>query len=268
MSPNPGTGALGARLLLGAALVAGTVLGGTSAAFASPNPGAPGDNGTVKIHDPSTSEDDNRNEPKVCDFEITADHFDGLQEVSWEIKAKKEKGGWSKEPVLEGAITLDGEGAGTTEVLELPNGHYKLYWTFEGQNGKAKHKVFKVECEEEPENPEPTPAPEETPGEEPSTPPGEEETPGETPEPTDPADPADPTVPEETDGGTEPATDPEVPEADEEKAPADEDEEAAPSLPVTGSALTALVAAGAVAVAGGGAAVYFTRKRKNAGAQE
>lgn len=37
---------------------------------------------------------------------------------------------------------------------------------------------------------------------------------------------------------------------------------------MTGAALTALVAAGAVAVAGGGAAVYFTRKRKGADAQE
>jgi LPXTG-motif cell wall-anchored protein len=268
LSPNPGTGAFGARLLLGAALVAGTVLGGASTAFASPGPGTPGDNGTIKVHNPGTPDEDNRNEPKVCDFEITADHFDGLQEVSWQITPKSNKSGWSEDPALEGTLTLDDEGAGTTEVLDLPDGHYKVYWTFEGQNSEdAKHKVFKVRCED-PEDPKPT-VPEETPGEEPTTPPGEEENPGGSPDPTDPAgpvDPEEPTVPEETDGATEPTPGPDAPEADDGKAPADE--EAAPSLPVTGAALTALVAAGAVAVAGGGAAVYFTRKRKGADAQE
>ncbi|PDP88253.1 hypothetical protein CQJ94_07100 [Glycomyces fuscus] len=265
MSPNPGAGAFGVRLFLGAALVVGTVLGGASTAFASPGSGASGDNGTVKIHDPSTSEDDNSNEPKVCDFQVVADNFDAVQEVSWEILTKAEG-----DVVLEGTLVLDGEGSGSTEVLELEDGHYKLYWTFEGQRGNAKHKVFKVDCGESPEAPEPT-APEENPGEEPSTPPAEEETPGGTPDPTAPTDPAEPTAPEETGDPTAPAdpTAPEgtEPEADEGNAPAD-DEPSEPSLPVTGSALTALVAAGAVAVAGGGAAVYLTRRRKNAGAQE
>ncbi|NKY96875.1 LPXTG cell wall anchor domain-containing protein [Nocardiopsis alborubida] len=264
MSPNPGAGAFGARLFLGAALVAGTVLGGASAAFAASPASAPGDNGTVKIHDPSTSEQDNRNEPKVCDFQIVADNFDAVQEVSWEILAKAGNGGW-KDVVLEGTLVLDGEGAGSTEILELDDGHYKLDWTFEGQRGNdAKHKVFKVDCGDSSEEPEPT-APEETPEEEPSTPPAEEETPDESPAPTDPVEP---TAPGETEAPTAPA-DPSAPEgtepeADEGNAP-DGDEQ---SLPVTGSALTALVAAGAVAVAGGGSAVYFARRRKNADAQE
>jgi LPXTG-motif cell wall-anchored protein len=268
LSPNFGTGAFGTRLFLGAVLVAGTVLGGTSAAFAASPASAPGDNGTVKIHDPSTSEQDNRNEPKVCDFQIVADNFDAVQEVSWEILTKAENGGGWKDVVLEGTLVLDGEGSGSTEILELDDGHYKLDWTFEGQRGNdAKHKVFKVDCEGSPEEPEPT-APEETPEEEPSTPPTEEETPDESPDPTDPAEP---TAPEETEDPTAPVdptepTAPEAtePEADEGNAP-DGDE---PSLPVTGSALTALVAAGAVAVAGGGSAVYFARRRKNADAQE
>lgn len=265
MSPNPGAGAFGARLFLGATLAAGTVLGGASAAFAAPPASPPGDNGTVKIHDPSTSEDDNRNEPKVCDFQIVADHFDTVQEVSWEILTKAENGGGWNDVVSEGTLVLDGEGSGATEVLELDDGHYKLDWTFEGQRSNdAKHKVFKVDCGDTPEEPEPT-VPEESPEEEPSTPPTEEETPDGSPDPTDPAEP---TAPEEAEDPAAPAepTTPEStePEADEGNAPADGE----PSLPVTGSALTALVAAGAVAVAGGGAAVYFTRRRRNADAQE
>ncbi|WP_159940796.1 MULTISPECIES: hypothetical protein [unclassified Nocardiopsis] len=271
MAPNPGAGALGARLLLSAALVAGTVLGATSPAFAKPD-NAPGDNGTVKIHDPSTPEDDNRNVPKVCDFQIVADNFDAVQEISWEIFVKAQ-GGWSEEPVLEGELVLDDQGSGSTEFLDLDNGHYKLYWTFEGQRSNdAKHKVFKVACEE---TPEPTPG---TPTEEPSGEPSEEpttapsgeptENPGESPEPTDPGSTVDPTDPANpTDPAGEPGTDASVPPAaDEENAPADE--ASSPGLAVTGGALTALVAAGAVAVAGGGAAVYFTRRRKNADVQE
>ncbi|WP_017615322.1 chaplin [Nocardiopsis salina] len=82
--------------------------------------------------------------------------------------------------------------------------------------------------------------PGEVPEEEPEEPPREEE-PGDDGKDEDPAD----------DGASEAP-------ADDQKAP----EEAAAELPVTGGALTGLVAAGLAAVGAGGAGLYFTRKRK------
>src|SRR5262249_18561432 len=45
-----------------------------------------------------------------------------------------------------GTITLDSSGNGFTTEQTLPNGHYKLFWTFAGEKGAAKHKVFWVSC--------------------------------------------------------------------------------------------------------------------------
>ncbi|MFI8189846.1 LPXTG cell wall anchor domain-containing protein [Streptomyces sp. NPDC085946] len=107
----------------------------------------PGDNGTVKIHDAATDEELRRNEPHVCAFYLDAFGFDGGQRVDWRIEAvapSANKG----ETVESGALTLDGEGHGRTADLSLPDGHYKLFWTFEGEKGAAKHKVFWSECED------------------------------------------------------------------------------------------------------------------------
>jgi LPXTG-motif cell wall-anchored protein len=116
------------------------------AAHATP----PGDNGTVKIHDASTDEELNRNEPHVCAFYLDAFGFDGGQKVDWHIDAippSENKG----ETVESGVLTLDGEGHGRTEDLSLADGHYKLFWKFEGEKGSAKHKVFWSDCEDEQE---------------------------------------------------------------------------------------------------------------------
>ncbi|AMW10957.1 hypothetical protein A4E84_16445 [Streptomyces qaidamensis] len=116
------------------------------AAQASP----PGDNGTVKIHDASTGEELRRNEPHVCTFYLDAFGFDGGQEVDWHIDAippSENKG----ETVKSGALTLDAEGHGRSGDLSLPDGHYKLFWNFEGEKGSAKHKVFWTDCEDEQE---------------------------------------------------------------------------------------------------------------------
>lgn len=110
------------------------------------SPATKGDNGTVKIHDSVTdAEYDMRNNPKVCEFYLDAFRFDAAQEVSWEIYRHPHS---PDKPSLEGAITLDGDGHGRTEDLRLPDGQYKLYWTFEGKKGAPKHKVFKVDCED------------------------------------------------------------------------------------------------------------------------
>jgi LPXTG-motif cell wall-anchored protein len=116
------------------------------AAYASP----PGDNGTVKIHDAATDEELRRNEPHVCTFYLDAFGFDGVQEVDWHINAippSENKG----ETVKSGALTLDDQGHGRTEDLSLPDGHYKLFWNFDGEKGAAKHKVFWTDCEDEEE---------------------------------------------------------------------------------------------------------------------
>ncbi|MEU7718525.1 LPXTG cell wall anchor domain-containing protein [Streptomyces tibetensis] len=114
------------------------------AAHATP----PGDNGTVKIHDAATGEELRRNEPHVCAFYLDAFGFDGGQKVDWHIDAippSENKG----ETVESGALTLDAEGHGRTGDLSLPDGHYKLFWNFEGEKGSAKHKVFWSDCEDE-----------------------------------------------------------------------------------------------------------------------
>jgi LPXTG-motif cell wall-anchored protein len=116
------------------------------AAHATPG----GDNGTVKIHDASTGEELRRNEPHVCAFYLDAFGFDGGQQVDWHIDAippSENKG----ETVESGALTLDAQGHGRSEDLSLADGHYKLFWNFDGEKGSAKHKVFWTDCEDEQE---------------------------------------------------------------------------------------------------------------------
>ncbi|WP_037677043.1 LPXTG cell wall anchor domain-containing protein [Streptomyces griseus] len=113
-------------------------------AFAAPA----GDNGTVKIHDASTGEELKRNEPHVCAFYLDAFGFDGVQEVDWHIEAWAPTAAPKGETVKSGEIALDGEGHGRTADLSLPDGHYKLFWNFDGEKGAAKHKVFWSDCED------------------------------------------------------------------------------------------------------------------------
>ncbi|MGW7407269.1 LPXTG cell wall anchor domain-containing protein [Streptomyces sp. NPDC054833] len=119
-----------------------------AALFAAPSAyaTAPGDNGTVKIHDAKTGEELRRNEPHVCTFYLDAFGFDGVQEVDWHIEAWAPTAAPKGETVKSGAITLDAVGHGRTEDLSLPDGHYKLFWNFDGEKGAAKHKVFWTDC--------------------------------------------------------------------------------------------------------------------------
>jgi hypothetical protein len=107
---------------------------------------APGDNGTVKIHDAKTGEELRRNEPHVCTFYLDAFGFDAVQQVDWHIEAWAPTAATKGETVKSGAITLDGQGHGRTADLSLPDGHYKLFWNFDGEKGAAKHKVFWTDC--------------------------------------------------------------------------------------------------------------------------
>ncbi|MEU6089182.1 LPXTG cell wall anchor domain-containing protein [Streptomyces sp. NPDC047085] len=107
---------------------------------------APGDNGTVKIHDARTGEELRRNEPHVCTFYLDAFGFDGGQQVDWHIEAWAPTAATKGETVKSGALTLDADGHGRTEDMSLSDGHYKLFWNFEGEKGAAKHKVFWTDC--------------------------------------------------------------------------------------------------------------------------
>jgi LPXTG-motif cell wall-anchored protein len=110
---------------------------------------ANGDNGDVKTHNSTTGEFDQRDEPKVCSFYLDAFDFDGLQNVDWHIEAWANNDVEKGETVKTGSITLDSNGHGRTQDMSLPDGQYKLFWNFDGEKGAAKHKVFKVDCEEE-----------------------------------------------------------------------------------------------------------------------
>ncbi|MFD3352576.1 LPXTG cell wall anchor domain-containing protein [Streptomyces fradiae] len=212
-----------------------------------------GDNGTVKIHDSKTGEELKKNEPKVCEFYLDAFKFDAAQKVTWEIQAwannELEKG----TTVEEGAFTLDGQGHGRTEDMTLPDGQYKLFWSWEGMKGAPKHKVFKSDCPDETpdpsgspsEDPSGTPTPTDTPSENPSG------TPSETPSATPSETPGTPAPSETAPGGSEPTA---TPSASEGAVDGD--------LAETGSStpVGALAAAAAALVAGG--AFLVMRRRK------
>jgi hypothetical protein len=156
----------------GAALVTTGITFGFGAADAGARPAAAppghgkapaavnGDNGTVKIHDSSTPVTDPRNEPHVCVFYLDAFGFDPGQSVSWQIKSWPPTG--DRAVVDQGTLTLDSAGDGRTSDQALPNGHYKLFWTFTGEHGAAKQKVFWVSCPSStptPTSSSPTPTP-------------------------------------------------------------------------------------------------------------
>ncbi|MFI6059901.1 LPXTG cell wall anchor domain-containing protein [Streptomyces sp. NPDC051286] len=222
-----------------------------------------GDNGTVKIHDAKTGEELRRNEPKVCSFYLDAFGFDAAQKVQWHIEAWANNDLDKGETVKTGAFALDGSGHGRTSDMTLPNGQYKLFWNFEGENGKAKHKVFKTDCEpgkpgEEPTKPgeEPTKPGEEPtkPGEEP-TKPGEEPTkPGEEPSATPSTSPSAP-------GGEQPSGAPSPSESTPAGAPATQGG-ASGNLAETGSSapVGTMAAVAAVLAAAGGFLVMRRRK--------
>ncbi|WP_369257158.1 hypothetical protein [Streptomyces sp. R35] len=149
---RPGTRRRASALV--ALAVAGTTLLGAPAAVA-----APGDNGDVKVHDSNTPDNDQRNDPKVCQFYLDGFNFDGAQKITWSIETQPHVDGGA---TLAGGLTIPASGDGRTKGLfSLPDGQYKLTWNFDGENGAGKQKVFKVDCA--PASPTPTPTPTSTP---------------------------------------------------------------------------------------------------------
>jgi hypothetical protein len=152
-----------------------------------------GDNGTVKIHNSATPVTDPRNEPHVCVFYLDGFGFDPGQSVSWQIKSWPPTG--DRSVVASGALALDSSGDGHTGDMTLPNGHYKLFWTFAGEHGFAKQKVFWVSCAPATPTPTVTPPPSDSPTPPPSVPPPATASPGPSPSSPSPVPPAPEPVP-------------------------------------------------------------------------
>lgn len=122
------------------------------AALAGPVSAAPGNRGSVKVHDATAGEEltspgDKRNEPKVCDF--TLHFFGGNPDESgrWWVEAWPRTDGDA--PADSGTYVTDEDGNGdSAQTDRLPDGHYKLFW--ETIDGHTKHKVFKVDCSDAP----------------------------------------------------------------------------------------------------------------------
>lgn len=174
--------------------------------------GAPGNNGTVKIHDSSTGQEDVRNEPKVCTFYLDSFGFDANQDVIWAIATVGPKG---ETLAAWGDIPVDPHGHVRTEDIHLPDGHYKLYWqSVELVDGKLpkkpdlnnpKHKVFKVDCGGQ------SPAPTGKPS--PTVPPTPVKTPSASPTTVPSHTPSAPATTPATTPATPPATTPASPSA-------------------------------------------------------
>src|SRR5438876_10086968 len=92
---------------------------------------APGNNGTVKIHDGATEPSPEiRNQPHVCTFHLHFFFADAGQAGTWWIESWPPTGDGTV--VLSGAYLTDTNGEFRTPpepgAYELPDGHYKLFW--------------------------------------------------------------------------------------------------------------------------------------------
>ena len=190
-----------------------------------------GDNGTVKIHRSTTPVTDPRNEPHVCIFYLDAFGFDPGQSVSWQIKSWPPTG--DRSVVSSGTLALDSNGGGFTGDMTLSNGHYKLYWNFTGEHGRAKQKVFWVACGAPTPTPTPTPT---MPSPTPTTP-----SPSMSPTPTSTATPSPSQAPTPGPSSSPPS---------------------GGGLPTTGWPLALIAAAGVALLGIGGAAIVAARRRR------
>ncbi|MCM1973426.1 MULTISPECIES: LPXTG cell wall anchor domain-containing protein [unclassified Streptomyces] len=200
-----------------------------------------GDNGTVKIHDATTDEELRHNEPHVCAFYLDAFGFDGGQRVGWHIESWAPTAGAKGETVKSGELVLDTDGHGRTEDMTLPDGHYKLFWNFDGEHGSAKHKVFWTDCEDS----------------------GDDGDNGSSASPSSPAGGTEPSTEPST--STEPGPEPSTgssEDAQPSSAPSPQGDKPGGDLAETGSGAPVglLSAVAAVLVAAGGFLLYRRRK--------
>lgn len=156
--------------------------------------GAPGNNGTVKIHDGAGEPSpEPQNEPHVCTFHVHALHFDSGQVLTFTVQSWEPTG--DRSVVLTGSITADATGAGRspeTGAYGLPDGHYRLTVdTGNGTSTQDKHKMFWVRCAPATTPPPATSPPPTSPPSSPPSSPGSPTSPGSSP--TSPSGPGTPT---------------------------------------------------------------------------
>jgi hypothetical protein len=134
---------------VGWAAVAGLLVAAFVAPGVATSTDAPGNNGTVKIHEGATEEEPIvANDPHVCTFHLHFFFADPFQAGTWEIQE------WSPGDkgvvVLSGTYDTNGDGEDRDPdagVYTLPDGHYKLFWDGDLDTEKHdKHKVFWVDC--------------------------------------------------------------------------------------------------------------------------
>ena len=144
-------------------MTAGLGLGviASSSALAAP----PGNNGTLKVHELGTPSDTENNDPKVCKFNFEAFGLDPNQTGDITIAPQGGDSDATQTLVVHLSTNGDGDGStvyinadpnGETDALTLEDGHYKA--TLDNKFGtdpgdKAKSKVFKVVCDDEPTEP-------------------------------------------------------------------------------------------------------------------
>jgi len=123
---------------------------------ASATKSAPGNNGTLKVHEQGTQSQFINNDPKVCTFNFEGYNFGNGQDGLIVITAQG--GGNDQSEVkrihMPAAAETTEHGTYTeTAYHTLPDGHYKSTVYGKDNKGeyrvdlKAKSKVFKVECE-------------------------------------------------------------------------------------------------------------------------
>jgi hypothetical protein len=138
-----------ARTVWGALLgVAAAFALSTSVAF-----GAPGNNGTIKVHDDREPSPEVKNQPHVdCPFHFHFFFADAAQAGDWWVMVWPPTGPMTFSG-LAGSYLTDSNGEYVTGDLVLDAGHYKLFWegdTTPGGQQPIKHKVFWVDesCEQ------------------------------------------------------------------------------------------------------------------------
>ena len=157
--------------------------------------GGGGNAGTVKIHDATTNLEagETGNEPWVCTFWIGFYTTGAAETGDWQVVSWPPTGDGTV--VTTGSYDTTGDGADTTEVFSIAEGHYRLEWQAITDT-TSKHKTFWVACEDEDVEEGVDPSEEASPSEEPSpsqdeSTPSDDESPSEEPAPRGRVHPSD-----------------------------------------------------------------------------
>lgn len=129
----------------GTIALAALAFGGAALLTAAPAVAAPGDNGTVDIREVgSTTAAPALAVAGVCNFYLDATGFETVTQATWQIATDPAQPGGE---TRSGTVSLT-NGAGVTAAVtpQLPNGTYKLTWSFLGQELAGKEKSFQVAC--------------------------------------------------------------------------------------------------------------------------